>query len=1046
MGGPNTDPDPAQGVFASWADNRDVVEPTDGNWSSYTPPLSSQPGGFPTPTSCSPERTGMRNQNLYSSMITQDIVIGAPVNTKPLGLIQRGFVVYAQNTTNDIQVVRMQIGDPPNSGFASFLQFEALSMLEVEVAAHSVVARTVFVTSSDEKDSVRVDMTQINGLNGGLVADLGSVLLNPDPTTPNIVNPNIVNPNIVNPNIVNTELLNPNIVNPNIVNPNIVNPNIVNPNIVNPNIVNPNIVNPNIVNPNIVNPNIQNPNIVNPNIVNPNIVNPNIVNGSLTDVQWEVTNDGNTTAAYSFKMLSGETAIPAGIETQLLITRTFSVPVAFNCGLEDEIFQELMVNIINPVIYDPSIDITNPNIVNAGVDNATFFLAPGDTALVTLRVVDLDTTDGIPPFDPTGVGGATTPLSTNTVGGTTDPQPTVAANLLITSTTVPVATRTVDYATSLQAIGDGVAPFTWSVVGGALPLGITLDPSTGVLSGNSTTLGTFGFTVQIADSSAPANIDTQVLSLEVTTGGGGAPGPGPLGAIKLVAADAEPGDAFGSPLAISGDTAVVGLPRKGGDESIAGDGAAYVYSRSGGAWAQVAKLTAGDGEPDDLFGGSVAVHRDVILIGAIHEDGSSADTNFSSGAVYVFRRVAGVWGQVAKLTASDAGDSNHFGNGVAISESGDLLAIGALGLGSGLAPAVYVFRWNGTAFVEEAKIEPSGISGPSNFPAELSISGDTIAAADEFADSFTGAVYAFRASGTGWVQEAKLSATDAGPVSTLGAGLDVSGDVIVASTPETGTGAAYVFRRTAAGWSQEAKVVADDAGPEFGFGVKVALNGHLLAVSDFGDDAFQGAVYLFDELGGAWLQVDKIPAPANSVPGTFAPRIGVGLDFSNTTLIAGSPTDSERGERAGAAFVFGAGVPMLIVPTAFLPGADTSAPYRARVAASGGEAPYSWSLTGALPPGLSLDGATGEISGTATVDGTFNFQVDVSDSSGLSLAASANLSIVVGAPQSASPQIVAAHPAVGFSGQMITLEVSAATPLPAKATWEARSFSRRVQP
>jgi len=63
------------------------------------------------------------------------------------------------------------------------------------------------------------------------------------------------------------------------------------------------------------------------------------------------------------------------------------------------------------------------------------------------------------------------------------------------------------------------------------------------------------------------------------------------------------------------------------------------------------------------------------------------------------------------------------------------------------------------------------------------------------------------------------------------------------------------------------------------------------------------------------------------------------------------------------------------------------------VGAIGGTSPYSWSITGTLPAGLSLNGSTGGISGTPTSAGTSSFSIQVHDSGGFSVSASYSLTI-----------------------------------------------------
>jgi Putative Ig domain len=87
--------------------------------------------------------------------------------------------------------------------------------------------------------------------------------------------------------------------------------------------------------------------------------------------------------------------------------------------------------------------------------------------------------------------------------------------LVITTTSLPAARRNKNYNRTLTATG-GVTPYTWSVVNGSLPPGLTLNASSGVVSGRATTLGTFAFTVQVSDSQSPAATATKALSMTVT--------------------------------------------------------------------------------------------------------------------------------------------------------------------------------------------------------------------------------------------------------------------------------------------------------------------------------------------------------------------------------------------------------------------------------------------------------------------------------------------------------------------------------------------------
>ncbi|MDQ3486776.1 MAG: hypothetical protein M3468_03465, partial [Acidobacteriota bacterium] len=388
-----------------WTDNRDVVPPVHPKtWQNYTPPTQVEVNSMFTPPACSPGTAGMRNQNIYTARLTGGIVAGAPDNSKVLNpTAPRAFAVYAQNTTEQTRIFRLTIQNQPAGGRAAFTQTAVAgtpdtTSLDVAVARRSTIARTVYVTSTDPGAQVHVSVTEIAAV--GAPASSGAletvVVLNPDISNPDISNPDISNPDISNPDISNPDISNPDISNPDISNPDISNPDISNPDISNPDISNPDIsnvqvANPDISNPDISNPDISNPDISNPDISNPDISNPDISNQSLTDTTWTLTNSGNTPVAYDVDLLlNGQ--VPAGIVVQLILHKQYVTPAVVGCSMVEHTTNVLLANILNPqfsMTTAPTPDVNNPK-----VSNATLVLGAGESARITLRVLDKNIHDG----------------------------------------------------------------------------------------------------------------------------------------------------------------------------------------------------------------------------------------------------------------------------------------------------------------------------------------------------------------------------------------------------------------------------------------------------------------------------------------------------------------------------------------------------------------------------------------------------------------------------------------------------------------------------
>ena len=295
---------------------------------------------------------------------------------------------------------------------------------------------------------------------------------------------------------------------------------------------------------------------------------------------------------------------------------------------------------------------------------------------------------------------------------------------------------------------------------------------------------------------------------------------------ELSAFDVGSSASFGYSTSISGDTVVVGAryaDTAGGPDA----GSAYVFVRSGATWTQEQKLLASDGAAGDFFGTSVSVSGDTVAVGA-----SSADTpggfGFNTGAAYVFARAGTTWTEEQKLRSLDSAAIDLFGSSVSL--SGETLVVGAWSddtLGAADSGAVYVFVRSGAAWTLQTKLRPFPFDTTpgARFGWSVSVSGDTLVVGAP-APGLVGAAYVFQRSGTTWFYQQKLVAP-AG-ATQFGQSVAVSGDTVVVGSPLGGPGAAgsaTVFVRSGTSWTEQQTLVASDGAPNDAFGWSVSITG-----------------------------------------------------------------------------------------------------------------------------------------------------------------------------------------------------------------------------
>jgi hypothetical protein len=356
---------------------------------------------------------------------------------------------------------------------------------------------------------------------------------------------------------------------------------------------------------------------------------------------------------------------------------------------------------------------------------------------------------------------------------------------------------------------------------------------------------------------------------------------------------------FGSAIAASGNVALIGAQGAQTSASTAGAGAVYVFVESGGTWTQQQKLTASDGSAGDAFGTSVAISGTTAIIGAPNAPPPISPSGYEAGAAYVFVQSGGTWTQQQKLVC---GPQNS-GSAVAMAGS-DTVFIGAPRLqGAGNATdagGVCVFARGGDAgaWDRSQTITADGgvIEEELGFFVAASPNAAFFGAWNE--SGALGATYvATQTTGT-WSLTQRLTASDATAADHFGVSGAFDGTTAIIGAPlaapgGTQRGAAYLFTASGGTWSQTQELVASDG--TTGFGWPVAVLGDTALVNGVG-------VYAFAASGGAWTAQQRIDAPGGSAAGS---GWGSALALASPTvaLIGASTTTVGANAKQGAVYV-----------------------------------------------------------------------------------------------------------------------------------------------
>lgn len=544
----------------------------------------------------------------------------------------------------------------------------------------------------------------------------------------------------------------------------------------------------------------------------------------------------------------------------------------------------------------------------------------------------------------------------------------VAPPAITIAGTPPAGTRGVAYSTTLTASG-GTSPYSFAVVGGALPPGLSLTSggTTATLSGTPTASGSFTVTIRALDSSNPGATAEATYTIAIA---GPAltisPGPGALPTATVGTAYSQTVSAAGGTAPYSYAVTTGALPA---GITLAPNGTLSGTSGTGGTF--TFQVTATDSSANGGPYTASATYSLTVAAPVI----SIAPATLPNGAA----------GTAYARTLTATGGTAPYGFAVTGGTLPTGLTLSSAGALSGTPSIAGSFTFTVTATDASTGTGPYGSSR--SYTVTITAPAITLAPATIPAGT-VGQAYAQSLTATGGTGPYSYAVT----AGTLPAGLTFGSDGALAGTPTAGgTFSFTVTGSDANGFTGSRAYSLTIAAPS------LTLSPATLAA------ATRGVAYS-----------QQITAAGGTAPYTFAITAGAlpaGLTLSSTGMVAGTPTqagsfsftvsatDASTGAgpyAASRSYTLVVASPAISITPTALPAATTRIAYSQTLAATGGTAPYSYAVTaGTLPGGITL-ASDGTLSGTPIVAGSFAFTATASDANGN--AGSRAYTLVVDAP------------------------------------------------
>lgn len=383
---------------------------------------------------------------------------------------------------------------------------------------------------------------------------------------------------------------------------------------------------------------------------------------------------------------------------------------------------------------------------------------------------------------------------------------------------------------------------------------------------------------------------------------------------KLQASDAEKNDYFGNSVAVSRDYIVVGAPTKDGEKKNAGS--AYLYKKDkDGNVKEIAKLEASDADADDNFGESVAISGSYIIVGANRED-TTAD---NAGSAYLFKMKSdSEVTQIAKIQADDADADDLFGSSVAI--YGDYVLVSAPKEDTTATDAgsVYLFKRNSDSNVSQlSKIQASNAGANDEFGTAISLYGDYFVVGtplEDTTDTDAGSVYLFKRNSDDNITQLKqIQSDDVEKEDYFGSSVAINKNYIAAGaygedTQGDNAGSGYLFKiNSDDDIAQVKEFQASDADYGDNFGKSIALGGIYVIVTAPNQDIADtnnhddiGMVYIFKRDENDDLKEMKKLQIADTQKKTLFKSLAV--DENN--IVVGAALGDSYVKDSGSAYLF----------------------------------------------------------------------------------------------------------------------------------------------